>query len=426
MKKIWIIFFLQIIVLSLFKPFINDFEYSSLFFVFIHSILTIFILLQYKTRLKYFFIVGFLLRVFTMLWDLYLNNIFNLPNSGTDSEMYYYYAVQISNYESFSAFFTPGGLYSFINGILFIFIGTQRIIGQYLNVIFGLNVIILVYKIFTLVDFDEREKLLPLSILSFFPNSLIMSGIFLRESILTFLATLSLYYFTLWFLTNENKYMFLSIFFVGLASAFHSGMISLFLGYSFSFLFYSSKYKKFVFSKRTIFTFFLLVFILIFSYFRFQDIFFGKFSKLDEIGDYFATVNSRLGGSAYLKFLKIDSPLLLPIFGPIKFIYFFVAPLPIDWRNVFDVITFFFDALLYIYVIIKIFNFIFSKIEKNHFNLFYKNYILSLVFVIVFVSLIFGSGVGNTGTALRHRQKFVSEFIILLGLFNLKNRGEYK
>ncbi|MEJ5306933.1 MAG: hypothetical protein WHT27_01365 [candidate division WOR-3 bacterium] len=355
-----------------------------------------------------------------MFWDIYLNEFFNLPNSGADSEMYYYYAVQISNYESFSDFFTRGGLYSFINGVMFIFIGTQRIIGQYLNVMFGLNIIILAFKILDLLDLDDKIKLVPIAIISVFPNSLIMSGIFLRESIITFLATISLYYFTLWFLTNKNKYMFYSIFFVGLASAFHSGMIALFLGYSFSFLFYSSKYQNFIFSRRTIFTFFLLVFVFIFSYFRYQEIFFSKFAKLDEVGDYFTTVNKRLGGSAYLKFLKIDSPLLLVLIGPIKFIYFFITPLPIDWRNIFDIITFLFDSLLYLIVIIKIIDFVLNR--KKIFEPIYRSYIFSLIVVVVFISIIFGSGVGNTGTALRHRQKFVSYFIVLLYLTNLKDK----
>ncbi|MEO0233713.1 MAG: hypothetical protein ABIN39_05715 [candidate division WOR-3 bacterium] len=355
-----------------------------------------------------------------MFWDIYFHNIFNLPNSGVDSEMYYYYAVQISNYESFSNLFTRGGLYSFINGVMFIFIGTQRIIGQYLNVIFGLNVIILVFKILNLLNIDDSKKLISIAILAVFPNSLIMSGIFLRESIITFLATISLYYFTLWFLTNKNKYMFHSILFVGLASAFHSGMIALFLGYAFSFLFYSSKYNNFIFSKRTIFTFLLLLFVFIFSYFRYQEVFFAKFTKLDQIEDYFTTVNSRLGGSAYLKFLKIDSPLLLVLFGPIKFIYFYIAPLPIDWRNIFDVITFLFDSLLYLYIMIKISDFVLN--EKNKFSTVYKNYVFSLIMIIVFVSIIFGSGVGNTGTALRHRQKFISNFIVLLALINLSKK----
>jgi len=416
MKKIWILFFIEIGILAIFKPFIVDFEFISIFFVFTHSIISILFLLQYRTKIKYLFLIAFILRIFTMFWDIYFHNILKLPNSGADSEMYYYYAVQISRYESFGDFFTRGGLYSLLNGILFIFIGTQRMVGQYLNVLFGLNVVILVYEILNVLRIEEKIKFYTILLISIFPNSLIMSGIFLRESIITFLSTLSLYYFTLWFLNKKNRYIFFTILYVSLASIFHSGMISLFIGYSFGFLFYSHKDKKFIFSKNTIFAFLILTIFFVFTYFRYQNLFYSKFAKIDEITDYYKTLNSKLGGSAYLKFLKIDSPLMLVIFGPIKFLYFFVAPLPFEWRNLFDIITFFFDSSLYLIVLIQIIMFVFKNKRSN--NLLYNNYIVCLIFVVLGVALIFGSGVGNTGTALRHRQKFIVNFILLFGLLN--------
>lgn len=418
MKKIWILFFIEIGILAIIKPFIVDFEFSSIFFVFIHSIISLFFLLQKRTKIKYLFITAFVLRIFTMFWDIYFYNIFKLPNSGADSEMYYYYAVQISRYESFGDLFTRGGLYSLLNGILFIFIGTQRMVGQYLNVLFGLNVVILVYEILKILKVEERIKFYIILLISIFPNSLIMSSIFLRESVITFLSTLSLYYFTLWFLNRKNRYLLFTIFFVSIATIFHSGMFSLFIGYSFGFLFYSHKENKFIFSKNTVFIFLMLTFFFAFTYFRYQNLFYSKFVRIDEITDYYQTLNSKLGGSAYLKFLKIDSPLMLVIFGPIKFLYFFIAPLPFDWRNFFDIITFFFDSLLYLIVLIQVFMFVFKN--KKYSNGLYNNYIFCLIILLLGVALIFGSGVGNAGTALRHRQKFIANFMILYSFFLIK------
>lgn len=420
MRKIWILFFTLIILTSLFKPLIGDFEFASLFFVFIDFSLSLLILLQFKTKFKYIFILGFILRVFLMFWDIYFKNIFNLPNSGTDSEVYYYYAIQISNYESFTDFFTRGGIYSFINGVLFYLIGPQRIVGQYLNVLFGLNLIILINKIFDLLNINEKNKFYSILIISLFPNSLIISGIFLRESILSFLTTLSLYFFTLWFKNNKNRFLFYTVITILLASLFHSGMLSLLLGFLFPFLFYSSERKRFYFAEKTLITFFFFLVIFFIIYFRFSDLLMMKFNRIEEIGDYYNTINLRLGGSAYLRNLRIDSPLLLFLFGPIKFIYFYISPLPFDWRNILDAITFFLDSLLYLIVIIKIFYF-FIK-EKNFYS--QKEYIISLILVIIMTAIIFGSGVGNTGSALRHRYKFISIFIILFGLLSKNNKLE--
>ncbi len=418
MRKIWILFFILIILTSLFKPLIGDFEFASLFFVLIDFSLSLLILLQFKTKFKYIFILGFILRVFVIFWDIYFKNIFSLPNSGADSEGYYYYAIQISNYESFTDFFTRGGIYSFINGILFYLIGPQRMVGQYLNVLFGLNMIILTKKIFDLLNISEKNKFYSILIISLFPNSLIMSGIFLRESIISFLTTLSLYYFTLWFKNGKNRFLFYNVITILLASLFHSGMLSLLFGFIFPFLFYSSERKKFYFTKRTIMTFGFFIFVFFIIYFRFSDIFLMKFNGIEQIGDYYNTINLRLGGSAYLRNLRIDSPLLLFLFGPIKFIYFYISPLPFDWRNIFDLITFFLDAFLYLIIIIEIFYFL---IKNKSFYL-EKEYIISLILVILITAIIFGSGVGNTGSALRHRYKFVSIFIILFGLLSKDNK----
>jgi hypothetical protein len=137
------------------------------------------------------------------------------------------------------------------------------------------------------------------------------------------------------------------------------------------------------------------------------DLILVKMKRLENIKDIYSAANMRLGESAYLVHLEINSPLDLAIFGPIKSIYFLASPLPMNWRGFMDVFAFFSDSLMYLGVIIYyLMNR--SKFEDK------RALILSLIVSIIGAVFIFGIGVSNTGTAVRHRQKLIPLFIVLL------------
>lgn len=409
MKLIWLGYILEIGILALLKPFILDFNSVAIVAVTIHSLFTLVFLFFLKNKSSLILVSAFLIRVLFLVWDLYGRKIFVLPNSGSDSEMFYGSAILISENLTLLRD-TRGGFYSDINGLLFHLIGPQRMFAQYMNVLLGISMIFVIYKTLSLLNIDNYIKNIIITIIAFFPNSIIMSAVFIREVIPAFFVSLSLYYFIKWFKENKLKYMTSSFILIGIASMFHSGVIGVILGYTFTFLFYKKETNEFKFSSQTIISF-ILIFIVFFLAFNVLDSYiFGKFQDIDEISDIYRTATPNgLGGSAYLANVKINNLPQLMIYGPIKSVYFLSSPLPMDWRGLLDVFTFFTDAFLYFGTI-----FYFIKNRKYLGNK--KVLAISILLMIIGATFIFGIGVSNTGTAVRHRQKIISLFLVLLGI----------
>jgi hypothetical protein len=375
----------------------------------VHALFVIPLLLVRYPGYGLLFAGAFLLRAGFMLWDIYARHLFKFPNSGADTEMFYRMAVAIS--QNIEWLFTDlrGGFYSKINGLIFHFVGPERLVGHYMNVLAGVSVVAVVYAILNRLEIKGKTATTVLLITAFFPNSLVMSAVFLREIFPTLFVAISLYYFVVWFQENRMKDLALSVAMLGVASVFHSGVVGLLLGYSFAFLFYQARSGLFRFTGQSIAAFIVLSICLTLAATQYQEVFFGKFQNVEEFEDIYDTANSRRGQSAYLEGVAIDSPASLTLWGPVKILYFMAAPVPWDWRGFADVLTFFLDSLLYIGA------FVYLLLSRKYFTNRQALYIC-LFLALLGAIIIFGIGVSNAGTAMRHRQKLIPLFLILLAL----------
>lgn len=418
MKWIWFTFIVEILILGAINSFTTVTSSVGIVLVLIHVLITFLVLQGYQSNKKWLFIGGYLGRIIFLFWDLYAKEIFVLPHGGLDNEMFYGQSLVISADLSLLGS-SSEHLYSKIMGLLFWFIGDQRIVGQYTNVLLGLSVIFVVNKILNILNVDENVQVLMLLIAAFFPNTMIISAIFLREMILTFFVSLSLLYFTKWFKFGKINDAIFSFLFLGIASLFHSGVIGIALGYFFGYLFYNRKNNKFQFSIGTVGMLIIIILLIGFSVTYLDDMLFGKFKNVEDLDDILMTANSRRGGSAYLTSLSINNPVQLVLFGPIKMFYFIASPLPMNWRGIMDIFSFFTDSILYVYTT---YYFIRNrkKMDKN------RSIIIVVLWAILGATIIFGVGISNAGTAIRHRQKLLPLFLILLGLMvdSMKNRSK--
>ena len=405
---IWLAFFIGIMILALINSYFIDFQGIVFLVILVHIAFTMTAIMRYKDKLKFIFIGGFFARVFSMFWDLYAKDIFVLANSGPDAERFYQQAIDFS--QNISMIFTQGGeIYSKINGLIFYLVGKERILIQYINVLLGLSIIFLVYKILRLLEIDRKIVTLILILTSFFPNSIVMSSIFLREIYPSFFVTASLYYFIKWFKKARYLDMLLTFIMLAIASSFHSGVIGLGTGYIITFLFYKKERQVLRFSRKTSIRFISIAIIISLGFILYGDNILSKFNLIDGINDFYSRINSRTGESAYLKNLLINNPIELLVFAPIKSFFFFTAPLPMDWRGIVDAAAFSLDSLLYLSVLVYLLK------NRNKFGE-RKTLVIALVIMIFGAGLIFGLGVSNTGTAIRHRQKLIPIFLILLGV----------
>ena len=101
--------------------------------------------------------------------------------------------------------------------------------------------------------------------------------------------------------------------------------------------------------------------------------------------------------------------------SPVRVISFIFAPLPWMWRGVSDIVAFFGSALFYIYVFVLVIKALKAGKGKNKPDNIWGFFIV-LVITWLIASLMFGWGVSNTGTALRHREKFTYICVVLFAV----------
>lgn len=409
LKLIWGGLLFEILILLMINPFVVDFEFVSILAVLLHALFTMIVILSIKNKMKIIFLGAFFARFFLMLWDNYASHIYILPNSGADSTGFFNSAISISRNITLLSENIYGGIYVKIVGFLFYVIGPLQSFGYYINVLLGLSIVFIIFKILMMLKIEFSVIRTIILMAAFFPNSLLLSAVFLREMFIALFVVASLYFFVKWFKSGKGLDMLFSMIMLGVASMFHSGVIGISVGYAFIFLFYKKGKDKFSFNLQTVFIFLFIAIVSSVVFTQYQNIFLKKFDAVEKIDDIYSTANSRLGESTYLTGVTIDDPVKLIVYGPIKAFYFLTAPLPMNWRGFIDMFTFFSDSLLYLGII-----FCFLKNRKTIKNR--KTLVVGLTVMLISVSLIFGIGVGNAGTAVRHRHKFISLFLVLLSL----------
>ncbi|MCA0981206.1 hypothetical protein [Exiguobacterium aestuarii] len=375
----------------------------------INSFAYLLLIVKYSNNKKEYLVLFFayFVRLLFLYWDIYGREIFILPNSGMDSEMYHSNAINVL--KGFDA--EQGGNYSIFLGSIYYFFGEQRILAQYLNVLFGVFTIILIKKILEKIKINNRMKFSLLLLSSFLPNLIIMNSILLRESIIIFLIASSLYFFVKWWEMDSVKDLSISITLPIVATLFHSGSIAILVGYMFVIIFYNNKLQKFDINSKTVM--YSLIFLSLFYVANnfYNDVLFSKFSRVSSISDITDTAALYTsGGSAYLQNLKADNLFTMILLTPIRMLYFIGSPLPWNWRGLQDIFAFIFSSLFYITTII------YSLRALTVTNNRYKNLLIGLLLFSLITMLFFSWGVSNSGTALRHREKFISIYIIMLGV----------
>lgn len=365
-------------------------------------------------------IFAFGIRILLLLLDRYGYKYFVLPNSGGDTQLFHLEALNFPNIKFLE---NP---YSYIVGIIYALCNQQRIIAQYFNILLSISTIIVTLKILNEFNINNKIKYITISILSFIPNYMILSVLLLRESIMIFLVALSLLKFTRWWKYDKISEYILSIIYILMASIFHSGVISNLIGYVIIFILCSNKQREFKLNFKSIFS--IIVFLTIFTIFygQFSEIFLSKFGNIEEISDIQYKVSvAESGGSSYSVGNEVSSIGDLIKNSPIRIFYFIASPLPWDWRGLNDIISFVFSAMFYL--LIYVFSLRHLKLPiKNDL----KKVLKSLVIISLIGAFIFAWGTSNAGTAVRHRDKFIVNYIVMLGLlleikrnYNIENQG---
>ncbi len=398
------IFIFTIIELMLFSLFYKITLVGESLFVIINSFYVVFYVIKKYPKYSYLIIFGYILRMLILFIDY--NHIFSVLHSGADTEIFHRNASFNALRGSYDLVRTN---YHLFLTWLYMLLGDCRFIAQYINVIFGLGVLIYIFKIIDEYDMNERVKKQTLTIAVIFPHLIIFSGILLREAWCEFFVSASLFYFVRWMKRGGVYSASISIICVLFAAWMHSGCVFVAVGYLIAIAFYHPKkmISKVSVSAIVISVVLILISIVVLTS---TDIFTGKLNTFDEEKFQENGMYSEIrGGSAYLTWINPNSAWQLILFSPLKIFYFLFSPIPIDWRGSQDIIAFFLDSVFYIYIIYNVFKY-YKKIQFGM----SKNMLRYLMISLFILSFIFAYGTVNSGTAIRHRCKI---FPIILTMY---------
>jgi 4-amino-4-deoxy-L-arabinose transferase-like glycosyltransferase len=362
-------------------------------------------------------IVAFFLRILLIYIG---NNIFSLPDSGADAKKFEAYAWNYAK-EGFLNVFNyyrgpDSSFISFFIAIFYSLFGRSFLLAQSFSLFFGMGSIFLGWIIAKKVWDDHTARKVGW-FLALFPSFILYSVLILREVYAIFFLLIAILGIVNWY----KKKDFLSLVTISLgfvaATFFHGGMI---VGAIIFFVIVGIQTIKRTLKSLMNLHFhsksFILTILILISLTYYVS---GKIS-LPKLGTFHETIdlnriselakittrssNDSIDGASYPEWVKINSPTELFYKGPIRMLFFIFSPLPWHINKITQIVGLF-DSILYMYLSFLIF--------KNRKQI-WKDPTLKSIFII-FLSYIFVFGivVGNFGTSIRHRVKFVYILILL-------------
>lgn len=406
----WLAFIIELLILTIIKPRGGNLEILTIIMIGMNLFFIVLDFCKYNKKLAFILYLGYAARLLAMLWDIYARNIFTFPGSGGDSEAFLATAIRVSQNLDLLSKEIYGDYYTKFLGIIFHSTGVERMIGQYINVLLGVSIIISLYNILKTLNISEKTIDIAITLIALFPNAVIMSAILLRENLIVLFALLSFLYFVKWYKNGGILNVLFSTLFLLSSASFHAGIVGIGLGYAGMYLFYRRKENKIAFDRKTLIYFAVLTIFAGYIYFNYSDVFLAKFSNINGLADLYRELSTGRGGSRYLKDLQVDSFLELIIYLPVKMLFFLISPLPMDWRGLQDILAFMMDSVFYVYII--------SYAAKNFRGTDKKPIFLGLTVSLLAVVLIFGIAVSNAGTAMRHRNKIMPLLLVYYAMLN--------
>lgn len=400
------IFFLILLIVCLALRFfgVDDFA-VALFFCIMNILFLSFNIQKQKisNSIKFIILGALLVRIIFVVIDVYF---MKLPHSGADDDAFYESSLQIYNNMELIWQNIYGGVYSKLLACVFTFTGPERVVGEFINVSLSIISIIKLSKISKNIGIGSKREKILLILFSFMPNIVFLNCCLRRDTFISFAIIESIVQVLKWFKDGNIKYAIMSVVFIIVAGSFHAAAFCVAPVYIWYYVLYNRKTEKIEVKGigfiKQFFVFLVCCIVGLFIFNNFQT----KFSSFVNMDSIFEAASYSRGDSAYLVNIKIDSLLSLMLFLPIKFVYFLISPMPWDFRNIYDIISFLMDSAVYLYFIIKILkNRKYNKVSKN--NLFLYSFLV--------ICAVFSIGTFTSGTAIRHRYN-VLPFLAISGL----------
>ena len=287
--------------------------------------------------------------------------------------------------------------YTHVLGKVYLFISQDRVLAQYINVLCAAFVVLLMFWLFREYNAQWGTRYLVLLFVSLMPVLICLQAVLLRESMMLLLITLSKALSPIE--TTELEIVtFLSV--VRSSNALFGIAVAVFAIW----ITYSRKRK----ANNHIY---IIILGIIMGGLIGVALYWGKMGDLHIpylTGDLtLETITNKPfepGGSDYLVGINVENWFSFLLWSMIRSLYFWISPLPMDFRGIVDGAGFIFDSVpLITMIVITIRTYMKQKNPE------------SLVFIIgiALSTVLYAWGTSNAGTAMRHRAIMYSLIAVL-------------
>ena len=391
------------------------------------SLLTLIVALRFSSIFDILLIALFL-RVLLIIAGHYFIVLPDSTSDATGFEAEAWVMAQEGFFHVMSRFTGPDPVFiTWLIAIPYSLFGQSIMLAQSISLLFGIGSVFLGWKVAKKVWNDRIAKKVACTI-AIFPSLVLYSSLVLREAYIVFFLLLALYGVVTWVKTKNYSSIVLSMTgFIG-ATFFHGAMMLgglVFLtivGTTHLIKLFESLKNYRVGVKSLIISLIFVTLLGLYLSNKIRVSYLGNFASttsLDNIER--KTKGATRGTASWPEWTKVNSPVEMIYKLPIRAIYLIFAPFPWDVSELRHYIGIA-DAFLYIYLSFLIFCNIKTIWRDPTLRIF-------LLILLVYI-LVFGVGVGNFGTGIRHRAKFVVIFILLaaplLKSFTYKKQSKLK
>ena len=365
--------------------------------------------LSYKNpKISKILLIAFLARILLLLVN---NYIFTLPDGSFDAVKYERYGWEwsVNDQVFFEKFVGPSTFfYSWIIGVVYELTERSVLLIQFISVTTGIG---LIYVSWLLTErlFSVKEAKIVAWIMALHPVVLMYSVLTMKEVFISFFLVYSLYHFMAWYVRpDKNISSFIKACLLAtIAMFFHGAMVTLLGMFALTYIYINSRKKDL---SRIFSALVLILLLLLLIVFWFYDIRLPKLGTIESAIDPYRWMSEMrhrtFGSSSYPEFLVPKEGVDLLWTAPVRLIYFLFSPFIWDISSKTHLLGVV-DGLFYMYLIFYII--------KNKSRLFkIKGAKIFFIFIFIFI-FIFSIGTGNSGTAIRHRAKFLP---LILALFS--------
>ena len=383
------------------------------------AIIAAYILALRYPGLKLIIWIALIIRLFSALFNEFISK---LPDTNADAgrfEAKTWFYAQMPMFDFINSFNSDSKAYTFTWFLSFLYriFGRSPLLLESFGIIISLISVILVFRISFLVSGDVKKSKQSAAIFAFFPTIILYSVIILREVYIAFFMLLIALFVVKWLKSNQIKFalvsllLFVPLYFLHGGLLVGAGMVFIILSYSSLKDIYNSFKNNQLLIPQLVFVFFALVTIgiAINKLSTLNIPYLGNITNIFTLSRIvFQAEVTNIGGSVYPGWLipnSISSFFLL-IFP--RLVYFLFSPFIWDIKAINHLL-----GLVDGIMILFLFYFIIKGLLLKKLN----NFVSILLIILIPLLITYSWGVGNFGTALRHRVKFIPVFIAISTIY---------